>query len=139
MSKPIFYEGQAVGSLMFGEGIIQSIGLDFIHVIVKEVVRTHFVDGKYHQSHERATLYPIEQYREIIKNLPAPEPEKWQPKEGEWCWFWNNYNSYAAVIAKFAEILNKKYMAKINSELVDYPNCAPFIGELPEHLKEVKS
>lgn len=137
MSKPIFYEGQAVGCLLFGEGVIKSLGLDFIHVVINGVERTYYIDGKYYEN-ARPTLYPIEQYRAIIPNLPAPQPEKWQPKPGEWCLFWYNGNSNAAVVAKFERMSDKNYIVNIRGSFIDYPNCAPFTGELPEHLKEVQ-
>ena len=52
----------------------------------------------------------------------------WQPKEGEWCWFWNGegINSIDPFIARF----NK--CSRLNA--FDY--CEPFIGELPSFLKE---
>ena len=140
MTKPIFYEGQQVGCLMYGEGIITSFlseDKNSFYVKFNHTKGVYYKNGKC-EDFARPTLYPIEQYRAIIANLPAPEPEKWQPKPGEWCWFWNNYNSNAAVIAKFVEVLGTKYMAEISGDLVDYPNCAPFKGELPEHLKEVQ-
>ena len=137
MSKPIFYEGQAVGCLLFGEGVIKSLRLNFIHAVINGVERMYYIDGKYYEK-ARPTLYPIEQYRAIIANLPAPEPQKWQPKPGEWCFFWNNVNSNAAVVAKFERMSHKNYIVNIGGSFIDYPNCAPFIGELPEHLKEVQ-
>lgn len=138
MTKPIFYEGQAVGCLLFGEGVIKSLGLDFIHVVINGVERTYYIDGKYYEN-ARPTLYPIEQYRAIIPNLPAPQPEAWQPKKGEWCWFWEfNWQKRAAVLAKFIEINGGTYKAEVSNGTWLYDNCAPFIGELPEHLKEVK-
>lgn len=138
MSKPIFYEGQAVGCLLFGEGVIKSLGLDFIHVVINGGGRTYYIDGKYYEN-ARPTLYPIEQYRAIIANLPAPQPEAWQPKPGEWCFFWNNVNSNAAVVAKFERMSHKNYIVNIGGSFIDYPNCAPFTGKLPEHMKEVQS
>ena len=134
MSKPIFYEGQAVGCLLFGEGVIKSLGLDFIHVVINGVERTYYIDGKYYEN-ALPTLYPIEQYMAIIPNLPAPQPEAWQPKKGEWCWFWDDVknSSEHPVLDRFKSIENGKFKA-----YYPWDNCAPFKGELPEHLKEVK-
>ena len=138
MSKPIFYEGQLVGCLMFGEGRVSEITEK-----TKYAVQVEFEHGCEEYTNEgeydlnaRPTLYPIEQYRSIIANLPAPQPEPWQPKPGEWCLFWDNRDSYV-VIEQFAEFLmpSGNYKTKTGDW---YINCAPFTGELPEHLKEVQ-
>lgn len=141
MTKPIFYEGQAVGCLMNGEGVV--VKVDSVNVVACfNINHVYNLKGVCYNGgiylHSRPTLYPIEQYREIIANLPAPEPEKFQPKPGEWCFFWNNVNSNAAVVAKFERMSHKNYIVNIRGSFIDYPNCAPFIGELPEHLKEVQ-
>lgn len=133
MSKPLFYEGQEVGCLMHGEGVICEIG-DRAKVEFKDFKIAYSINGALHDGC-RPTLYPIEQYKQIIANLPAPQPEKWQPKPGEWCWFWSGNG--IVVIEQFAEYLlpSKNYKTKTGSW---YRNCAPFTGELPEHLKEVQ-
>ena len=134
MSKPNFYEGQQVGCLMFGEGEIVKMFPKDMAVSFDCGIEDFYSDGTYMQ-HSRPTLYPIEQYREIIANLPAPQPEKWQPKPGEWCWFWNW--GYVVRLDQFAEYLlpSENYKTKTGHW---YKSCAPFIGELPEHLKEVQ-
>jgi len=132
MTNPIFYEGQAVGCLLFGEGVIKSLGLDFIHAVINGGKRTYYIDGKYYEN-ARPTLYPIEQYRQIIPNLPAPEPEKWQPKPGEWCWFWDDRSEgKQPVLSQFHAIEYGLFKATF----FQWQYCAPFTGELPEHLKE---
>lgn len=134
MSKPIFYERQQVGCLLFGEGLVVEMDSNYVSVRFNGGTEDFRFDGRYMKD-VRPTLYPIEQYRSIIANLPAPQPEKWQPKPGEWCWFWSG-NGYL-VIEQFAEYLlpSKNYKTKTGSW---YRNCAPFTGELPEHLKEVQ-
>ena len=134
MSKPIFYEGQAVGCLLFGEGVIKSLGLDFIHVVINGGGRTYYIDGKYYEN-ARPTLYPIEQYRAIIATLPAPEPEKWQPKPGEWCLFWDDKTPKCIHLRPFYQFCGGVFYSDLRTV---YDNCAPFTGELPEHLKEVQ-
>ena len=130
----IFYKGQQVGCLMFGEGEIHSLDNSFINVELNKVIRTFYRNGAYYE-YARPTLYPIEQYREIIANLPAPQPEKWQPKPGEWCWFWSGNG--IVVIEQFAEFLMPSGNYKTKKGCW-YRSCAPFNGELPEHLKEVQ-
>lgn len=132
MSKHIFYEGQEVGCLMHGEGVVVLIG-DRAKVEFKSFKIAYSINGVLHDGC-RPTLYPIEQYREIIANLPAPQPEKWQPKPGEWCCFWDcGHNEF--LVAQFKEYRNNSvYPYKIIAGAA-YKHCAPFTGELPEHLK----
>jgi hypothetical protein len=135
----IFYEGQQVGCLIFGEGRVAEITETSkypIRVEFKiEIFSTVYTnEGKY-TGNSRPTLYPIEQYRAIIANLPAPQPEKWQPKPGEWCWFWIGISF--VVIDQFAEFSMPSGIYKTKTGGW-YRNCAPFTGELPEHLKEVQ-
>jgi hypothetical protein len=59
---------------------------------------------------------------------------KWQSKPGEWCWFWDERNTCAR-LAKFAIFKDDAYHEHTHN---GWENCAPFIGELPDHLKEVK-
>lgn len=139
MSQPIFYEGQVVGCLMYGEGKVNRI-LENDRIIVKNAdgLMAYKANGSIDTTIEsRPTLYPIDQYREIIADLPAPQPEPWKPKPGEWCWFWDN-NDNSATVAKFIRIYKKKYIAKVGYFEISFPNCAPFVGELPPHLKEVQ-
>jgi hypothetical protein len=137
MSKTIFYEGQQVGCLIFGEGRVAKIienSIIPIRVEFKNGFLEYTNEAKYN-ANAIATLYPIEQYRSIVANLPAPQPEKWQPKPGEWCWFWSGGS--VVRIDQFAEYLlpSKNYKTKTGNW---YRSCAPFTGELPEHLKEVQ-
>ena len=137
MSKPIFYQGQQVGCLMFGAGVIVEMHLKNVSVSFDGAIRDFYYDGTY-DKHLRPTLYPIDQYRKIIANIPAPQPEAWKPKVvDEWCWFWDS-NIYSANLGRFArydEGRTYPYLTAIGSR---WMHCAPFTGELPEHLKEVQ-
>ena len=137
MSKPIFYEGQAVGCLTFGEGIVESFTDSMVYVKIDNIFRSFYENGAYH-ANARPTLYPIDQYREIIANLPAPQPEAWKPKPGEWCWFWDDAHSEVAFLKKFSSYDTEKSYPYLTTTGIRYENCAPFTGELPPHLKEVK-
>ena len=134
MSKPIFYQGQAVGCLMFGEGVILEMDSKNVCVRFDGGTEDFYHNGTY-MEHLRPTLYPIDQYREIISNLPAPQPEAWKPKPGEWCWFWNVGN--VVRLEQFAEFLTPSLRFKTKKSNW-YDNCAQFTGELPPHLKEVQ-
>jgi hypothetical protein len=87
---------------------------------------SYALDGKQYESDATPILY-------------AEKPEitlpKWQPKEGEWCWFWDYDNKNACSLRQFQKKIGEYYLTKLGSR---WSFCAPFIGELPEHLKEVK-
>ena len=63
----------------------------------------------------------------------------WQPKEGEWCWFFDNKRE----IPKLGKLKHKTdnqyvaYMTLNASMSVQYFKfCEPFIGQLPTTLKD---
>lgn len=60
------------------------------------------------------------------------ELELWQPKPNEWCWFWDVNSNRHASIGQF----KKTYKDKFKSFTCVWNYCAPFIGELPPHLKD---
>ena len=143
MSKPIFYEGQAVGCLINGEGIVITIDKEFQDRVIVEFepdgrLIQYSLFGYLNPLSFKPTLYPIDQFREIIANLPAPQPEAWKPKPGEWCWFWDKGENCISVVSRFNSYdANKNYPYMTSTGAV-YKNCAPFPGEMPEHLKEVQ-
>lgn len=78
--------------------------------------------------------------------------ELWQPKPGEWCWFWNE-PSDIPILAKLISIeyfLERptEYKIKTPSYISEtvyscmtymyFKNCEPFIGQLPTNLKDSK-
>ena len=67
---------------------------------------------------------------EIILRLD--EIEKWEPREGEVCIFWNN-DSNTAVIAKLRYIVST---GTYRTEHSYWDNCMPFTGALPPHIKD---
>lgn len=68
---------------------------------------------------------------EII--LRVDEIEKWEPKGGEVCIFWDTRGSHA-IIDTFRFKTNNKY----HTENTFWDNCMPFTGVLPPHMKENK-
>lgn len=86
-------------------------------------------------------------YTDTYQNL-----ELWQPKPGEWCWFWNE-PSDIPILAKLISIeyfLERptEYKIKTPSYISEtvyscmtymyFKNCEPFIGQLPTILKDSK-
>ena len=65
--------------------------------------------------------------------------EHWKPREGEWCWFWNDNNM--PVVRKFKELLctHYKYSPYIDAHFKHqyYSNCEPFIGTLPQTSERI--
>ena len=59
--------------------------------------------------------------------------ELWQPKVGEWCWFWDE-NYTTAILAKFENISNELFVEH-HGNIFEY--CEPFIGQLPTHLLRI--
>ena len=56
--------------------------------------------------------------------------ELWQPKLGEWCWFWNQSDINLSISPHIGQYGNLSYSLEF------YDNCEPFIGQLPTHLKD---
>ena len=68
---------------------------------------------------------------EII--LRTDEIEKWEPREGEICIFWDAVDT-GAVISKFSYMEQEKY----GTDLYTWNNCMPFTGILPPHMRDNK-
>ena len=56
---------------------------------------------------------------------------QWQPKEGEWCWFWDEGD----ITSTLSQYKKGQLGNSIDSVGTGWNFCAPFIGELPPHLK----
>jgi hypothetical protein len=122
--------GQQVYCLQNGYGVIDKINTDNgIYQIVATfpclIIGHYLKDGRISYDDKTPMLYPSKP--EII--LP-----KWQPKEGEWCWFWDE-KLYGAFLSKFEKMQDDVFF---DWEGNCWQNCTPFNGELPEHLKEVQ-
>jgi hypothetical protein len=121
--------GQQVYCLRYGEGEIIhidrvgdcSVKVKFLH----GGNSTYTVEGYWAKGDKTLMLYPSKP--EII--LP-----KWQPKEGEWCWFWDG-EFEGCYVKRFKKMAGGEYK---DTTSVSWQNCAPFVGELPEYLKEVQ-
>jgi hypothetical protein len=71
----------------------------------------------------------------------AEEWEPWEPKKGQWCLFWEDFNEddiWLGVIdihiGKFAR-MNGEYFESSNG--VVWSKCMEFTGELPEFIKNI--
>jgi len=81
-----FYVGQKVYGI-FGEGVIVRIHNDITYPLYVDYISgekaSYTMDGCVNHAATIPSLYPIE----LTPKFYQPE---WQPKDGEWCWFWNN-------------------------------------------------
>lgn len=71
--------------------------------------------------------------------------ELWKPKNGEWCWFWDNTNDIP-LLSPLCSILEYEIFGSLLSlseteddgerithhEKYIWKNCQPFIGKVPE-------
>lgn len=65
--------------------------------------------------------------------------DKWEPEEGEWCWFWQNGHKPFPILAKFVRMYNSyTYQCSVQALTGNaiYDNCEPFIGVLPTPYKD---
>lgn len=95
--------------------------------------------------HERpiGSLFKVES---CLTRYRATDVKLWQPKEGEWCWFWNTQKDLT--LQKFWKMEQNYFIvAFYEKHKIDgiafydindkhFKNCEPFIGELPSFLKE---
>lgn len=77
--------------------------------------------------------YNEEPYTVDISVLNNVMFELWEPKEGEWCWFWNK-GATKPTIGQF-ENKHTKSTYNMKNSMYFYDYCEPFIGTLPSFLK----
>lgn len=82
------------------------------------------------------TLFPLEQYLNIRSQIPLPEPEKWTPEVGEFIWVRDGYTM--PNLRQFHSMHNGKYhcLNNGNGRCDSWDYAEPFIGELPNYIKE---
>lgn len=120
-----FKVGQKVYSLAHGWGEVESINESIFPLVCRfnMVCASFTIDGRLYE-HTPICLFHYEP--EII--VP-----KWQPKNGEWCLFWDE-GFVGAALMRFKIKGDAAFVTDTNCP---YDNCAPFVGELPEHLKNL--
>jgi len=127
-----WHVGQQVYCLKNGAGVITMIETAEHRrypVLVKFPVAgriSYTLDGRYMQEDLTPMLYP---------SKPEITVPKWQPKPGEWCWFWDE-GINSTLLAQLSHITARNNYETKGGSI--WQHCAPFNGELPEHLKEVQ-
>lgn len=120
-----FYVGQELRGVI-GDAII-TVKLteqeyDFIVRITSGVKEGYeysiYEDGRLCSYDELPTFYSIE----LAPKFYQPE---WQPKEGEWCWFWND--NKIPTIRRFKSMLPTECKHPyLDEQCTMWNNCAPF-------------
>lgn len=82
---------------------------------------------------ERGNIY---KFSDLLSDwtyeLLSKSCELWEPKAGEFCWFWNESETHPT-LAVFTNKSLGLYYSDISNDGFDF--CEPFIGELPTSLK----
>ena len=116
-----FHVGQKVMTVM-GEGVVQEIKpKDNFPIIINLhgcFYNRYTIDGCISPNAVFPLIFPIEL-------LPTFYQPQWQPKEEEWCWFWDE-SKRVPTIRRFKEIVDIGACAyKDESESI-WTHCAPF-------------
>lgn len=82
----------------------------------------------------KVTNSTIDFYKEGFYVALEDEWELWQPKKGEWCWFWFDMSS-TPELGQFKEMFNGDLFCSIQNGNDVFKFCEPFRGELPSCLK----
>ena len=71
----------------------------------------------------------------VVGHNQEDELDKWEPKLGEICIFWDNNHTNEAIITRYSHFHKHHYPMNMPNSC--YQNCMPFTGELPPHLKDL--
>lgn len=89
----------------------------------------HKITGLYYHNYYKGFHPTLSNFN---GNIDTEESlELWQPKKGEWCWFWDNPR--VPVLDKFEKFGSQGAYCLEQYSAMKF--CEPFIGELPSHLK----
>ena len=61
--------------------------------------------------------------------------ELWQPKKGDWCWFWDE-TLKKPMLLQFERFCSTGFYKYETNNKLNYQYCEPFLGELPTNLKK---
>ena len=93
--------------------------------------------------HERP-INSVFQIKSCLTRYKLSDVELWQPKKGEWCWFYDKTSSVVPILAQFDYMSEHIYVTtdiKIpfrgdERSAYGFNSCIPFIGQLPKILKD---
>lgn len=135
-----FELNQNIGCLLNGLGTIKGIRGDIIEVEFHNGKQQFYdTDGRMlGNPMGNIVLYSYEDYNdihdvmhEINERVPfIPDENRFIPEENQMCWVWDDED--ACIIKRMRGIYNGRYW---DVDGMWWNNCAPFVGELPEHMK----
>lgn len=125
-----WYVGQQVYCLVYGEGVVDDVfessgEYPILAKFSNNALCRYTNDGRIFKG-RNVCLY---------HSKPEITVPKWQPKPGQWCWFWD-IDSDSTVLSKFLRITEGNNYRSESGTV--WQHCALFVGELPPHLKEVE-
>mgnify|MGYP006935354423 CR=1 FL=1 len=76
----------------------------------------------------------------ILKEDELENFKLWQPQDGEWCWFWDKDTPFPErpfIDRHCGDYCGESYISETKFSGNSYwTNCEPFIGEIPNFIKE---
>lgn len=82
---------------------------------------------------DKSSKFVIRAYHDMIYD----NFEQWQPKKGEWCWFWKQ--GFIPWIGRFKGMLGDEFSSYYEENVINYSTqCEPFIGELPTWIDNLQ-
>jgi hypothetical protein len=125
----LFYIGQSVGCIVYGEGRVVDIVEGSSHPIAVKII----TGAKNYYRHDgawaynaRPTLYPIKQYRELIERIEPPKSEPTDILTGGKVYAWNDGNEIC-----------RGYLLNINPDTM-YPFKIRVWGAAPRNERAFK-
>ena len=84
-------------------------------------------------------VHPLDPHSLLADFYESKEIELWQPKEGEWCWFFDSTSKEVPILAQFDYMSDHIYITTEiqipfsgeESSAYGFNSCIPFIGQLP--------
>lgn len=146
-----FELNQNIGCLLNGLGTIKGIRGDIIEVQFHNGKQQFYdADGRMlGNPMGNIILYSYEDYNDIHdvmhkinERVPfIPDEDAFIPEENQMCWVWDDKD--VCIIKRMRGIYNGRYWDVDGTYKGRYwdvdgmwwSNCAPFVGELPEHMK----
>ena len=100
-----------------------------------------WVRHKYVQTVHRCTYVNGGEFEDKISTKPSLSFDSeymedyilWEPKVGEWCWFWKGYPESEVPVLQQFDRYDYQYQTKQKG---CFNHCELFIGELPTFLKD---
>lgn len=99
-----------------------------------------FIIGSYVRAGDIIIKVDLIEYNKLIcielgESIYINDAEQWYPKDGEWCWFWDEKTKDKPILRRSGGYTDKYGDRVYYSDKSSYLNCEPFLGLLPSNLK----